>query len=311
VIHCKGGRKANIVEESWTHHQAIVNGVRLHYVEAGEGPLVVLLHGFPEFWWSWRFQIRALAEAGYRVIAPDMRGYNISEKPPGVQSYRIHTLVADIAALIRHAGADNAMLVGHDWGGVVAWYTAARYPDLIPKLVILNAPHPDRFSEVGRTVSAQRRMSWYVAFFQLPWLPELLLPRTPAQVRRFFLGSGANPAHFDAGDAQRYAGALNQPGARTATLNYYRSIARRTFRRRSTREPLLITMPTLLLWGKHDVALHIANADAPRLRRWVSDLRVELLDASHWVQMDVPEQVNTFLIEFFDGDPNRSLTPSI
>jgi epoxide hydrolase 4 len=282
----------------WKHDQVIVNGVRLHYVEAGSGPLVLLLHGFPEFWWSWRFQIPVLAAAGYRVIAPDMRGYNLSEKPPGVLSYHIRHLSADAAELLRTFGGEQGgYLAGHDWGGMVAWHTAQRYPELVQKLIIMNAPHPARFLEVLREVPSQRRKSWYVGLFQLPWLPELLLPRTANQALRSFRFSNADPHYFTWEDAQQYAKALNQPGAKTATVNYYRAMFRRTVAD-GMREPArVLPMPVLLLWGKHDVALDLANADSERLRRWVPNLQVELLEASHWVQMDAPEQVNQLMLQ--------------
>lgn len=282
------------------HRQAVVNGVQLHYVEAGTGPLVLLLHGFPEFWYSWRFQIPALAAAGYRVIAPDMRGYNLSEKPHGVLPYHIRHLTADVAALLRTFGGEQGgYLVGHDWGGVVAWHTAQRYPEMIQKLIIMNAPHPARFLEVLREVPSQRWKSWYVAFFQLPWLPELLAARSAAQVQGFFRGSGAE---ITLEDAQLYADALNQPGAKTAIVNYYRAMFRRTLANRLREPGRVLPMPVLLLWGKNDVALDIANTDPDKLRRWVPNLQVELIDASHWVQMDAPEVVNQRMAEFLrDG----------
>lgn len=285
------------------HGEIVVNGVRLHYVEGGTGPLVLLLHGFPEFWYSWRFQIPALAAAGFRVVAPDMRGYNLSEKPRGVLPYQLRHLTADVAALLRAFGGEHGgFLVGHDWGGVVAWHAAQRYPELVQKLIILNAPHPARYLDVLREVPSQRGKSWYVAAFQLPWLPELMLPDTAEQVERFFRGSGTDPQHFTPEDALQYADALNQPGAKTAMLNYYRALFRRTLAN-GLREPApVLPMPVLLLWGKNDVALDIANANAEKLRRWVPDLQVELLDASHWVQMDAPERVNELMLAFLRDD---------
>lgn len=287
----------------WTHHEVIVNGVRLHYVEAGAGPLVVLLHGFPDFWYGWRYQIGALAAAGYRVIAPDMRGYNLSEKPTGVLAYQIGHLTDDVAGLLRMFGGEQGgSLAGHDWGGVVAWHTARRHPELVRKLAILNAPHPYRYLEVLREVTAQRRRSWYVAFFQLPWLPELLVPRTAAQVERFFRTTGADPRSFTRDDMQRYVEALNQPGAKTAMVNYYRSLFRRTVAHGLREFPHELRLPVLLLWGKNDIALELANADPEKLRRWMPNLRVELLETSHWVQVDQPERVNELMSEFFrDG----------
>ncbi|MFC7007869.1 alpha/beta fold hydrolase [Halalkalicoccus salilacus] len=185
---------------AWSHHETIINGVRLHYVEAGEGPLVLLLHGFPEHWYAWREQIPALVDAGYRVVAPDMRGYNVSEKPHGVEAYRIGTLVEDVRALIEDRSEEHATVVGHDWGGMIAWEIAARHPNVVDRLVAMNAPHPAVYRrEIRSGRSDQRRRSWYVLFFQLPWLPEALfrtfgrrtierllrgLPRTPRRSTR-------------------------------------------------------------------------------------------------------------------------------
>src|SRR5262245_58570023 len=156
------------------HRFAVVNSVRLHYAEAGEGPLVVLLHGFPEFWYSWRHQIKGLAAAGFRVIAPDLRGYNESDKPPGIASYRLELLTQDIVELIQHAGEKRAHVVGHDWGGGIAWWLAMQNPQVVERLVILNAPHPVAFFRELRR-PAQLLKSWYMFFFQLPWLPEVML----------------------------------------------------------------------------------------------------------------------------------------
>ncbi len=163
-------------QQGWAHHFASVNGIRLHYVEAGTGPLVILLHGFPEFWYSWRHQLTALSEAGFRVVAPDQRGYNESDKPAGVSAYRIENLTADIAALVRHLGEPSAHIVGHDWGGVVAWHLPLHHPGLVRRLVILNAPHPALFVQ-ALSRPAQLLRSWYIFFFQLPWLPEWALRR--------------------------------------------------------------------------------------------------------------------------------------
>src|SRR4051794_731441 len=156
----------------WTHRHAEVNGVRLHYVEAGQRgrPAVVLLHGFPEFWYSWRNQIPALAAAGFHVIAPDMRGYNTSGKPPRVRDYRVETLVDDVVSLARQVGG-RVHLVGHDWGGVVAWLTAMWRPDVVDRLAVLNVPHPVPYLREVRRGFVQLLRSWYVFFFQLPWLP--------------------------------------------------------------------------------------------------------------------------------------------
>ena len=157
-------------KEPWIHRDEAVGGLRLHWVEAGEGPLVLLLHGFPEHWLAWRHQIPALASAGFRVVAPDLRGYNLSEKPKGVSSYRMELLAGDVANLVRHLGYQRTFLVGHDWGGAIAWCVPALHPGLVEKLAILNAPHPILFRQKLATF-AQAKRSSYVFFFQLPYFP--------------------------------------------------------------------------------------------------------------------------------------------
>ena len=161
-------------EAGWTHREEQNNGVRLHWVEAGEGPPVVLLHGFPEFWWGWRRQIQPLADAGFRVIAPDLSGYNLSDKPHGAAACRIQALVAGADALVRHSGAERAHVVGHDWGGIIAWWPAMTAPERVDRLAILNAPHPKAFRREIRT-PGQLRRSWYAMAFQLPALPEMAI----------------------------------------------------------------------------------------------------------------------------------------
>lgn len=264
-------------EATWTHHEAIINGLRLHYVEAGATagnteprPLVILLHGFPEFWYSWRHQITALAGAGFHVIAPDMRGYNTSEKPSGVHNYRIEILTDDIAALIRHAGAKRATVVGHDWGGVIAWYMPMRYPSLVEKLIVLNAPHPLAMVRQLRKAS-QRLRSSYALFFQLPLLPEMTLrSRNYAMLRNVLRADPVRPHTFTKHDIRRYVEANAQPGALTATLNYYRAAFRFTLPRvlRQTRR---IKTPTLLIWGEEDHYLEIGMTE--NLEQWVPNLR--------------------------------------
>jgi epoxide hydrolase 4 len=270
---------------------------RLHYVEAGEGPLVVLLHGFPEFWFGWRFQIPALAEAGFRVVAPDMRGYNVSSRPAGVAAYDIDRLAADVRDLIRERGSSRAFLVGHDWGGAVAWTTAINHPDVVERLAVLNVPHPRRMLH-GLRRPRQLLRSWYVFFFQLPWLPERVLRAGGWRALRTGLGEATRPDAFSPQDVERYVEAWSQPGAATAMLNYYRAVFRQTPKRAEARiRPL--EAPTLVIWGERDrhLGAELAEpdgADVPNLERVV-----RLPDASHWVQHDEPERVGQLLVEFF------------
>lgn len=286
---------------SWEHHEAVVNGVRLHYVEAGSGPVVVLLHGFPEFWYGWRHQIAPLAAAGYRVIAPDMRGYNQSEKPPGVHAYAVETLVKDVAALIAHCGVTRATVVGHDWGGVVAWEVAMRRPDVVEKLIVLNAPHPAAFLRELRTPTQLAR-SWYAFAFQVPVLPELLIALGDYRMlRAVFRRDPVRSNAFTEDDIQRYRDAFAIPGARTATINYYRAAMRRNPRRITAEAVRSVTVPTLLIWGIGD--RYLSPALTERLGQWVPRLRVErIVGASHWVQHDAPEQVTALMLGFLRAD---------
>lgn len=284
-------------EDGWTHGEAIVNGVRLHYVEAGAGPLVVLLHGFPEFWYGWRHQIGPLAAAGYHIVAPDMRGYNRSEKPAGVRAYAIENLVNDVAALIAYFGAARATVVGHDWGGVVAWETAMRRPDVVEKLIVLNAPHPGAFLRELRT-PAQLARSWYAFAFQIPALPELLVALgNYRSLRAVFTRDPARPGAFTADDIERYRDALAIPGARTAAISYYRAALRRNPLRATADADRIVAAPALLIWGMGDRYLSPALTEG--LERWVPHLRIErLADASHWVQHDAPERVTALIQDF-------------
>jgi epoxide hydrolase 4 len=284
---------------------AEVNGIRLHYVEAGEGPLVVLLHGFPEFWYSWRHQIPALSAAGFHVVAPDMRGYNLSEKPAGWRQYDAEHLGADIAGLIRSFGVEKAHVVGHDWGAAVAYYTAMQHADLVERLAILNVPHPARMLDGFRT-ARQLRKSWYMFFFQLPDLPERLLARDGFSAAKRSLRA-ESPAAFSDADLERYVEAWSTPGALSGMLNYYRAALRQSPRRALNRmRP--IEMPVLVIWGERD--RHLGSELARPKPQWVPNVRVERLpEATHWVHHDAPERVNELLREFLGTDQAELQSP--
>jgi pimeloyl-ACP methyl ester carboxylesterase len=276
-------------------------GVRLHVVIAGppDGPLAVLLHGFPECWYSWRHQIAALAHAGYRVAAPDQRGYNLSDRPAGVQSYQIDRLTADVYGLVRALGRARAVIVGHDWGGVVAWRFAMDYPDVVDRLVVMNAPHPVAFARELRRSWAQRVKSWYVAFFQLPWLPEALLSLSPmSSARLFFRRTVVRPSAFSEADLQVMATALAQPGALQAMIHWYRA----SFRFAPARRTQAIQAPTLLIWAEDDVALDKSLTYG--LEKRVSNLAVHYIPhCGHWVQNEAPDEVNAQMLAFL-GTPS-------
>ncbi len=280
-----------------SHHYVQLDDVRLHVVEAGEGPLVVLLHGFPEFWYSWRLQIPVLVRQGFRVVAPDMRGFNLSDKPSGVRAYRVERLAADVAQLIDRLGERKAAVVGHDWGGMVAWWFAMRHPDRLSRLSVLNCPHPEHALTMMRS-RAQLKKSAYMLFFQLPWVPERQLTRDGGAIlRKLYRTDPEREGAFTEADIERYIQAMS--GASThAALNYYRALLWRSpFAVRRSLRP--IEAPVQVIWGARDRHLGIEFSRPSSVM--APDLRYDLLDdASHWVQLDRPDQVNAKLKEFLD-----------
>lgn len=265
--------------------------VRLHYAEAGEGPLVVLLHGFPDFWYSWRHQIPALVAAGFRVVAPDLRGYNLSGKPAGVGAYTADAVAGDVAELIAACGAERAAVVGHDWGAGIAWVFAMRHPALLTRLGILNVPHPAVIVRALRTTPRQLLRSWYMFFFQIPGLPEAMFRAGHYALLRRTLGQ--DPA-FTAADIDRYVEAASEPGALTGAINYYRAAFRHPFRQTDL---CRIEAPVQVIWGDRDPYLLPALAAPPP--QWVPGARVErIADAGHWVHIDQPDRVNHLLTAF-------------
>src|SRR5215471_5017408 len=255
------------------HRTDTVGSLRMHYVLDGSGPLVLLLHGFPEFWWSWRFQIAPLAAAGYRVVAPDLRGYNETERSG---PYDLDTLSGDIASLIAHLGESRATIVGHDWGGAITWHLAAMRPDACQRAVVLNAPHPAVFAAVLR--------------------------HSLGQLRRIYRGNAVDRSNFTDDDVRPFQQAITQPGAATAALGYYRAaFAGLLKNRRNIGRYPLITRPTLLIWAKDDQALDYQEL-VPPTRRWVSDLRIEPIEqCGHFVHQEQPEAVNARLLSFLQS----------
>ncbi|MFZ1154104.1 MAG: alpha/beta hydrolase [Solirubrobacteraceae bacterium] len=285
------------VEAQLSHGDADVGGgVRLHYVEAGEGPLVVLLHGFPEFWYSWRRQIPVLAAAGFHVVAPDMRGYDLSDKPQSWRAYDAGLLADDIAGLIKSFGEKDAYVVGHDWGAAVAYTVAMSHPEVVRRLAILNVPHTARMLEGFRTLK-QLRKSWYMFFFQIPKLPEYLIGRDNFSFAKRSLRSDSKDAFSDE-DLERYVAAWSQPGALTGMINYYRAALRRS-PGKTLAQMRPIQAQTMVIWGMLD--RHLGSELAEPAPEWVPNLRMERIpEATHWVQHDAPERVNELLIDFLD-----------
>ena len=271
------------------------NGIRLHTALAGpeDGDPVFLLHGFPDAWFGWEAQIEPLAEAGFRVIVPDQRGYNLSDKPRGVSSYQMEPLVDDILGLADGFGYERFHLAGHDFGAMVSWNLARRHPERLKCLAVANVPHPAVMRNYLRTHPSQMLKSWYAFFFQLPGLPERVVRANNWQ----FLIS-AMPVKLSEQERDRYREAWAQPGAMTSMINWYRASLRQL--RKSTAASL-IQVPTLVLWGQQD----------PHLRYEMAPLSVDLCkggrlvmfeDASHWVMHDKPREVSQLLIEHFRGD---------
>jgi pimeloyl-ACP methyl ester carboxylesterase len=298
------------MSDGYEHAFVEANGIRLHVVQAGplDGPVAMLLHGFPEFWRGWASQIDALAAAGYRVWVPDQRGYGDSDKPRGVDAYALETLADDICALIRSTGRDTVMLLGHDWGGAVSWRVAARNPELVERLVVVNSPHLAvmlRHMSGGR----QRLRSWYMHFFRIPRLPERLLGRHDFKGLVRVLRKGSRPGAFSDAEIALYREAWGRPGALTAMLDWYRALMRnRSFIHADARIP----MPTLLLWGVQDQALGIEMAQ-PSIALCDQGELQRIEGAGHWVlheeSVDVSRRILAFLGRATAGVANPAARP--
>jgi pimeloyl-ACP methyl ester carboxylesterase len=282
--------------DGFDHRYVRVNDIRVHYVTAGEGPPVLLLHGFPEFWRGWRRQIPALAER-FTVVAPDLRGYNETDRP--LRGYETDTLVSDVAGLIAALGYERAALVGHDWGGALAWLTAMRYPQRVERLAVLNCPHPARFAQALRTSPSQLLRSWYMGFFQLPLLPEAFLSANNyAAIDQIFRGAERRPGTFSDEDLAAYKSALSRPGALTAALNYYRS-GWQAIGRIVAGDVPPIEAPAMLIWGDDDLALGPELAEGNE--RYAPNLVLHRIpNCSHWVQHEQSDRVNELLLDFLE-----------
>jgi pimeloyl-ACP methyl ester carboxylesterase len=276
-----------------------VNNIKLHYVEEGAGELVILLHGFPEFWYSWRKQIPVLSKS-YRVVAPDMRGYNLSDKPAEVIDYRIDRLATDIKELIIALGEQKAIVVGHDWGAAVAWAVASLYPEVVSKLAILNVPHPSEMKKAFMGFNIRQLFrSYYMFFFQLPVIPEKMMGRNLHKFfKQVFIGLGPKngTGKIPAEEIEKYVQAFSQPGALTGAINYYRAAIRNMNYSIQRKEKL--PMPVLMLWGEQDKAL--GKELTYNTAEYCSKLDI-IYDAEsgHFIQQNNPELVNTKLLEFF------------
>lgn len=286
------------------HEYAQVNGVRLHYVTAGAGPLMLFVHGFPEFWYAWKDQLEEFSH-DHQAVAVDLRGYNLSDKPEGVRNYRPQAVVEDLRQLIRHLGHDRAFIVSHDWGGAVCWNLAAQHPESVHKLVSINSPHPVTFARELARNPAQQAASRYMLLFRDAKAERVMSENNYARLAGMFEGWSNSPRPPDAETLARYREAWSQPGALTGGLNYYRASPLYpptaddpgAASLNLSPEPFTVRVPTLVIWGENDQALLPALLEG--LQTYVPDLRIERIpEGSHWVIHEFPERVNALIRNF-------------
>jgi epoxide hydrolase 4 len=265
------------------HEYIHTNGIQLHYVTEGEGPLMLMLHGFPEFWYSWRKQISEFS-SHYKVVAIDLRGYNDSDKPAHQSAYVMAEFIQDVKGVIQGLGYDRCILVGHDWGGAIAWNFAYAYPTLLDRLIVLNLPHPAKFAQGLRTPQQLIR-SAYIFFFQIP-----------IAIASAFTGMAIDKSAFTTADLDAYKDAAAKRGALTAMLNYYRNLVQQGL---TQTEWGVLTTPTLMIWGESDTAL--GKELTYGTEAYVQNLRIRYIpNCSHWVQQEQPQQVNQYIHEFLE-----------
>ncbi len=279
--------------ESWTHAFLSTNNIQLHYVTQGEGPLMLFLHGFPEFWYSWRKQIPEFAR-DRKVVALDLRGYNDSDKPSEQSAYVMDEFIQDVKGVIEGLGYDRCVLVGHDWGGAIAWSFAYAHPEMLERLIILNTPHPAKFVQGLRTLQQLLRSS-YILFLQLPILPELLIQFDDYKaLEQVFRGMAVNKTAFSDADIEAYKNAFAKRGTLTAALNYYRNLFQSGLIQRSWS---VLDIPTLMIWAEEDSAF--GKELTYDTEQYVRHLQIKYIpNCSHWVQQERPELVNQYIREF-------------
>ncbi|MGO4572254.1 alpha/beta fold hydrolase [Microvirga sp. 2TAF3] len=287
-------------ENASTTHQT--NGITLHDVELGatDAPLVILLHGFADFWWGWRRQVGHLAAAGFRVVTPDQRGYNLSEKPVGLRAYDLDVLAADIVGLADAYGRKKFHLIGHDFGGLIAWWIATRYPDRVERMVAINAFHPSVLMPYIWRHPTQLLRSIYMGIFQIPWFPESLLSFKNFAVLRGLVHLGCRPGTFSDADLKRYMKTWSVPGAMTGMINWYRALVRKPKDRNAR-----VRVPTLLIWGLREPYLEKGLAEAS-LARCDEGEALWVEAGSHWVHLEESDTVNAALVSFL----KRASSPS-
>jgi epoxide hydrolase 4 len=284
------------------------NSIRLHYVTAGSGDLILFLHGFPEFWYEWKAQLLDFGR-DHQAVAPDLRGYNLSSKPAEVEQYDMKLLVDDVYALVDHLGHRKLILAGHDWGGAVAWAFAAAHPDYVSKLIIINAPHPAIFQRELASNPQQQAASMYMLLFRGPQAEQMLSANNYSLLDQNIIGEGLRQGYFTEEDRQAYHQAWSQPGALTGGLNYYRAARAGPPTADNPAvsglgvDPasLTIKVPTLVIWGERDSYLLTGNLDG--LDRFVPDLTIHRIpDGTHWVVHEKPALLNSLIRDFIAGN---------
>ncbi len=291
------------------HDYANVNGIRLHYATSGEGQLIMFVHGFPEFWYAWKNQLTEFGRDHW-AVAPDMRGYNLSAKPTDVDQYQVKVLVEDLRGLAEHLGHKKFILVGHDWGGAVAWAFALYHPDYLQQLIIINAPHPGVFERELRESPSQQKASEYMLMFRSPEAERILSENHYAFLVEAVLADGLKQGYFTEEDRNAYLDAWSQPGALTGGLNYYRAARVGPPEREGGQvmanvttdfSSLTVKVPTLVIWGEKDPYLLTGNLEG--LDRFVPDLTVRRIpDGSHWVIHEKPALINAYIRDFIAGE---------
>ena len=282
---------------NWQHGFVKTNGINLHYVSEGSGKLMLMLHGFPEFWYSWRHQIEEFS-GDYHTVALDLRGYNDSDKPEPQQAYQMSEFIEDIKGVITGLGYRDCILVAHDWGGAIVWYFAYAYSEMVEKLIVLNIFYLAKFAQGLRT-SEQLLKSWYIFAFQIPWLPEFLFQLNDYQaIKEAFSGMAVDKTAFSQADLNAYRDAAAKPGALTAMVNYYRGIFSSLFQN-EFQEWQILDIPTLTIWGEEDTAL--GKELTYGTEAYVKDWQIKYIPhCSHWVQQEQPALVNSYLRQFLE-----------
>lgn len=274
------------------------NGIKLHIAEAGEqgNPVLILLHGFPEFWYAWIHQIEFFAAQGFHVIAPDQRGYNLSDKPKGVKSYGLDTLCEDIIGLMDSEKVEKCHLIGHDWGAMVTWLLGMKYPERFYKIGILNVPHPTVMKRNLKEDKAQRKKSAYMFFFQIPFLPEYILQKNNFLYLVKTLKKRTKKGAFNDIELDIYREAWGQKGALTSILNWYRGMFRAAPARGKTNK---ISIPAHIFWGENDYVL--GRNLAEQSLKYLENGHLTFYDATHWIMHEIPEKLNKDLLKFLQS----------